>query len=279
MFKKIALVVFLLFFTLVSANAAEDIRFKGTSKSSSGDELVLTGKLFKPQGNGPFPAVILMHGCNGVAQSYISWAEKINSWGYVALVLDSFAPRGHGNICENLNAVKFYTRVQDAYDSKAYLSDLPFVNRKRIGVMGWSHGGNSTLASVSQLNLMSMFSIQGGGSKFPVLSNYLEKTGPFQAAIAFYPWCGGSVDDTVSPLLILIGDKDTWTAAGFCENAMPLEKPKNEIILKVYPNATHAFDIEMPDRVMYTHKMAYDPKATTDATERVRAFLKKYLYD
>jgi dienelactone hydrolase len=279
MVKKIPLLTILLLFTMVSANAAEDIRFKATSKSSAGDELVLTGKLFKPHGDGPFPALVLMHGCNGVSQSYVSWAEKINSWGYVTLVLDSFAPRGHGNICENLAAVTFHTRVQDAYDAKAYLSQDPFVNRQRIGVMGWSHGGGATLASVSQSYLLNMLIVQGGGSKLSSLSNYLDKTGPFQAATAFYPWCAGILNDTVSPLLILAGEKDTWTPAGFCENAMPLEKPKNEIILKVYPNATHAFDMEMPDRVMYTHKMSYNRQATTDATDRVRAFLKKYLQE
>ena len=53
-----------------------------------------------------------------------------------------------------------------------------------------------------------------------------------------------SLADVVSPLLILTGEKDTWTRASFCEDHLPSEKPKNEIILKLIPNATHAFDVE-----------------------------------
>jgi dienelactone hydrolase len=281
MIKKIALMIFLLLFTLVSANAAEDISFKGTSKTSSGSPLTLTGKLLKPQGNGPFPAIIPMPGCSGILPAHYSWAEKISRWGYATLVLDSLTPRGITNICEMLSDVPFDVRVTDAFDAKAYLAGLPVVNRNKIALMGWSHGGCAALGSVSQANLSIMFKTMGGATRggSPQLSNYLKEIGSFQAVIAFYPWCAARLADVESPLLILIGEKDTWTRASHCEVYLPSEKQKHEVILKVYPGATHSFDVEAPDRVQYSHKMAYDPQATADATDRVRVFLKKYLYD
>jgi hypothetical protein len=43
-----------------SAFAVELITFKGTTKVASGDLVTLTGKLTKPQGDGSFPAVVLV---------------------------------------------------------------------------------------------------------------------------------------------------------------------------------------------------------------------------
>jgi dienelactone hydrolase len=56
--------------------------------------VTLTGKLTKPQGDGPFPAVVLMHGCTGIGKHQEDWAARFASWGYVALQVDSLGPRG-----------------------------------------------------------------------------------------------------------------------------------------------------------------------------------------
>jgi dienelactone hydrolase len=276
---KIVLVLFIWLSSLTPSNAAEDISFKGTSKSSSGDTLTLTGKLLKPQGNGPFPAIILMHGCRGMIPAYHSWAEKISSWGYVTLVLDSFTPRGEKNVCERVHAVPFDVRATDAFDAKAYLAGLSFVNRSKVALIGWSHGGCAALSSVSQANLSKMFDELGGATRggSPQLSNYLKESGPFQAVIAFYPWCVAGLDDSESPLLILSGEKDTWTPPILCQLKVPLGKTKHEATLKIYPGATHGFDLDEPDVVRSGHKISYDPKATADATKRVKSFLGKYL--
>jgi dienelactone hydrolase len=277
---KIALVICIWLSSLAPSNAAEDISFKGTSKSSSGDTLTLTGKLLKPQGNGPFPAIILMHTCDVTltAHSY-SWAEKISSWGYVTLVLDSFTPRGEKNICDRVYAIPFDVRATDAFDAKAYLAGLPFVNRSKVALIGWSHGGCAALASASQENLTKMFNELGGATRggAPQLSNYLKESGPFQAVIAFYPWCAASLDDSESPLLILSGEKDTLTSPTVCQLKVPIKKTKHEVTLKIYPWATHSFDLNLPAQVKGGHKLTFDPKATADATKRVESFLGKYL--
>jgi dienelactone hydrolase len=280
MFKKIVLVTFFFLFNMGSSiYAADDISFKGTSKSASGDALTFAGKLYKPQGNGPFPALVLMHGCNGVGQSHTSWAEKSNSWGYVTLILDSFGPRGIKNICGNTREIPENSRSLDALDAKAYLAELPFVDRNRIGIMGFSHGGGATLCAISQSNLKTFYFHYKTGLSSPDLIEPLRRVGPFKAAVAFYPFCADNLGDSESPLLILIGDKDSRAPAGHCKSNMPEGKTKHEVILKIYEGATHEFDVEGPERVVAIYKMRHDPKATADATYRVWEFLKKYLYD
>lgn len=62
-------------------------------------EAALNGRLFMPGGAGPFPAVILLHGCGGPSRLQDDWAERLVGWGYAALALDSFSARGTRTVC------------------------------------------------------------------------------------------------------------------------------------------------------------------------------------
>src|ERR1700748_633816 len=59
----------------------------------------------KPSGNGPFPAVILMHGCGGINQYSLNvltgYADHFNHLGYVTVIVDSFSQRTHVDVCEH----------------------------------------------------------------------------------------------------------------------------------------------------------------------------------
>src|SRR5271170_6690672 len=65
----------------------------------------LSGRLALPAGAGPFPAMIVLHGCDGIVQRDRDWAVRLTGWGYAALVLDSFTPRGVGNICRATGSI------------------------------------------------------------------------------------------------------------------------------------------------------------------------------
>jgi dienelactone hydrolase len=41
------------------------------------------GKFSKPGGRGPFPSVVIMHGCGGPPEHY-EWAKRLHEWGYAA---------------------------------------------------------------------------------------------------------------------------------------------------------------------------------------------------
>lgn len=113
--------------------------------------------LLKPDGAGPFPAVVIMHDCSGLGPRSSGapdrWAKDLLSQGYVVLIPDSFTTRGHaGGVCTNPSPsraeVNPFRRVRDAYAALAYVRTLPYVNGSRVGLMGGSHGGTTTLASM-----------------------------------------------------------------------------------------------------------------------------------
>jgi dienelactone hydrolase len=243
----------------VTTVAADNIvTFKGTDTTKEGAPLTLSGKLTKPQSDGPFPAIIMLHSCDGINKRDTQWVGRLASWGYVVLQVDSLGPRGISgtSVCDDTTLMidMIQKRAQDAYDGKSYLNGLSFVDQKRIAVMGWSHGGMTTLSVIGQ-----------------------KRDDPFRSAIAFYPYCYQLLFNHNAPLLILIGEKDDWTPDYACSTQMRPAQTGPEVILKIYPNATHAFDWEGMDRSYSGHRLLYNPVATSDAIIQVKAFLTKHL--
>ena len=258
--KRIMLLRLMVFLTVILIGCATTttVTFEGS------ESLTLKSTLIKPKGNGPFPAVVLLHGCEGMggagSDSYNRWASRLKGWGYLILQVDSFGPRGDSFICSNDELMKKYVpkRAMDAYDAQSYLAGLRFVDPKRSAVMGWSHGALSTIASVSEM----------AGKKIV----------PFQASIAFYPYCYKTLDDLNAPLLILIGALDDWCPAALCSSNMPKQgKTKHEVILKVYPGAYHNFDWPDMDVIYMGHVLQYNRQAESDAIIQIKEFLEKHL--
>ena len=229
--------------------------------------LPLWGHLNKPAGPGPFSAVVLMHGCSGVRPTHARWASQLTEQGHVTLLLDSFGPRNASSVCKDyLGIVSPNNRALDAHGALAYLQGLPFVDRSRIGVVGWSHGGNSALAAVNSAGIT---------ARLP------ER---FKAAIAFYPYClgGGNFD---LPTLILLGEADEWTPLSRCQEFKARSKDGGATIeLFAYPGAFHAFDVSelhqgrsIEGPYGKTYWIQYNKKAHEDAAERVKSFLAEHL--
>jgi dienelactone hydrolase len=193
-----------------------------------GDDRLPT-TLLKPDGDGPFPAIVLMHDCSGLGPSSSGapgrWAKQLLSQGYVVILPDSFSTRGFANgICTDASKRRFevrpFVRARDARAARAFLRELPYVDKERIGLMGGSHGGFTTLVTLSR---------PGSG---------------FAAAVALYPRCQFSQQLKPDvPLLILIGELDDWTPAKEC---VPLAG--GNVSVKVYPGVHHSFDGPRPKR-------------------------------
>ena len=238
------------------------VSFPSSESNLFDSKLILTARLQKPAGTGKFPAVVLLHGCGGMQPKRDHrWAERLVSWGFATLQVDSFKPRGISSVCTlggKESADMLARRVTDAYDAQQFLASLPFVDNKRIAIMGWSNGGSTTL------NVL-----------------YQKRDDPFHAAIAMYPSCRKSLADLNAPLLILIGEKDDWTPTERCVSMIPSGKSSFEVTLRAYPNAYHAFDsVGKPREVMGSqgsHHLEYNVTAELDSIDRVKNFLKKYL--
>ena len=127
----------------------------GTVTSIATDEpdATLTSWLAKPRGDGPFPAVVLMHGCGGTERTTTHrtvWrglnnhAALLNDYGYVTLIVDSFGPRSITDGCQT--GGKYHSvQVGDAQTAFDHLASLPFVDSERIGFIGLSRGGDTAL--------------------------------------------------------------------------------------------------------------------------------------
>jgi dienelactone hydrolase len=232
--------------------------FTSLDINNSGKQQTLKGKLTKPDGDGPFPAVVLLHGCSGVQDHHYRWAGKLKRWGFVSLIVDSFGPRGKSNICASGgHTIMPYRRAKDAHGAKLYLESLPFIDPNRIAVMGWSHGAMSALEAV-EINEPSSSS--------------------FQVCVAFYPFCK-QLFMVNSPLLVLIGEKDDWTPANLCKYYIKPKENWPEIVLKVYPDAYHSFDETHKIGFYLGHVTGHNQLAAEDSYKMVKAFLEKYLVD
>src|SRR6201982_273652 len=142
-------------------------------------------ELLKPDGPGPFPAVVIMHDCSGLGPRSSGapgrWAKELVGRGYVVLMPDSFTTRGHPDgVCTDgsrgRDDVSPGRRMRDAYAALAHLRALPYVDGAHVGLMGGSHGGSTTLASMVAPEHNS-----------DLLAR--EKRAGFAAAVALYPGC------------------------------------------------------------------------------------------
>ena len=111
----------------------------------------------KPDGPGPFPAVVIAHDCSGLGPrssgAPARWAHELVGRGYVILLPDSFGTRGFPDgVCTDASPgrvnVSPAARARDAYGALAHARTLAEVDGRRVGLMGGSHGGSTTLASM-----------------------------------------------------------------------------------------------------------------------------------
>lgn len=182
--------------------------------------------------------------------------QRLTKWGYVVLEVDSLTPRNEESVCESPFDVPGSSRALDAHGAKNYLLALELVDPAFIGVAGMSHGGWGVLSSIST-ETVSMFE-------------------SFQAAVAFYPGCD-DLKELNAPLLTLSGGKDDWVSASLCKERSSAAKSEHEVVLKIYPEAYHVFDLEGIDEQLLGHIHRYNAEAANDAIMKAQQFLEKYL--
>lgn len=264
---RLPVLLILVFLSTMLAACVSDGNLKGSDKfkniaGNPSEQITLTGKLYKPEGEGSFPAVILLHRCTGIKPYDYSWASRLQSWGYVAFIVDSLSPRRVSEACSHNASPGARDVAMDAHSAKLYLSGLPFVDPEKIAVMGWSMGGMGVLQSID-----------------PIMDDLLppEQRKPFKAAISFYPYCFNWLDNLSAPLLILAAEKDDWTPVDYCENRMPKKKTKHEVKLKIFQDAHHCFDCTGVNGYKNGHTVRYNHKARSESIIQVEQFLAKYL--
>ncbi len=223
--------------------------------------------LSKPEGEGPYPAIILMHGCNGLGASELKGlkqhADYFAKRGYVTLILDSFGPRrlAGGQVCvsfDKLGSARYY-RTFDAFAAYDYLKSQPFVNDS-IYLIGQSNGGSVALQSARK-----------------EWQETVNTSARFSAVVGYYPWCGviSGLNITLNtPTLVLAGEKDDWTPAEECTVA---EKSIQSPLLKVvvYSGAYHSFDLPINLQQYAGHTVGRNGPALIDSRKQILKFFEK----
>lgn len=232
--------------------------------------------IWKPAGDGPFPAIIIVHSCGGLKAQVGYWREQAIKRGYVAFVIDAFTSRGSPS-CRPRAPIPMARGVKDVLDAAAHLKKFAFVDTSRIAAIGFSWGGMATMLAGSP--------------------GYVADAAPGQsglaAAVTLYPACyiapfgdfpGNEFlrQDVSTPTLLLLGGRDTETPAAECETRLPkLKERKAPVESHLFPEATHCWDCRDQHNQRWSPPWAggrqvvyeYDEKITEESAERAFAFL------
>jgi dienelactone hydrolase len=198
---------------------------------------VLHGQLYKPEGAGPFPVVIALHGCGGLGGHseplqvrYRDWAEQLLKDGKAVLFPDSYGSRELGPQChvKERRITARRERVTDILAARQWLMQQPWVAHDRISLLGWANGASALLWAVRP----------------QLLLHHAEPD--FRSAIAFYPDCrlsSGLGWSSRVPTLVLIGAKDDVSSPPACRQMVEGAHGRSALTrIVVYPSAYHDFD-------------------------------------
>ena len=240
--------------------------------------LLVAGELrLPPQAEGQRTgAVLICHGSDGVDGRGAALAEVLNARGLATFEIDMWAARGviRGAAARPASVPQ---TLPDAFAALAFLRRQPEIDPRRIAIAGFSWGGVVALLSATRANVAA-HDPEGEGFKahgafYPVLWSYNRAPGhDFQ-------------DLTGAPILIQAGALDAYDteAAVSAFEAGLTSQNHAQVELVIHPDATHAFDRALPDRVIvdpYAHDgkggevlFRHHPQAAQDARRLLADFL------
>jgi dienelactone hydrolase len=242
-------------------------------------------KMFKPQGSGPFPALVILPTCAGHLQrhAFDVWAKAALQRGYAVLVVDPLTPRGvtaPGENCRPPSKVREWRLRKDAFDAAEHLRKQPFVDPDRVGLLGLSQGAMAALGVSASL----YETPQGQPAFRAIVANYpvcfignLRIPGRGPVNVNFVP------DEKITvPLLVQMGDLDTEGPPQDCISRLQVQKDKGAPVqLAIYKNATHGWDIgsNFTKTAANGHRVAYryNPKVTAESVRLAFDFLDSHV--
>jgi dienelactone hydrolase len=244
----------------------------------------LVGYLFKPTARGRYPAIVMLHGRAGPYSTlkrgayaaktlnarHRLWGEFWARRGYIALLVDSFGPRGypegfpkHSYKDRPASVSEELVRPLDAYGALAYLRGRSDVIADRIGLHGWSNGG---------MTVLSVLASEPPGMKTP------DPVHGFRAALAQYPSCRTQLRQIAykpyAPLLILAAADDHEVSPDLCRQFAERMRARGEAVdIVLYEGAHHAYDD--PGKTKQSHGPNH--LAMLDSQRRAEVFFQEHL--
>jgi carboxymethylenebutenolidase len=212
----------------------------------SGDDTV-KAILSTPEGNGPFPGIIVIHEWFGLNDWVKEQASRLTGEGYVTLAIDLYRGKVATSDDEAHELMRGLAEDRVKRDLAAafeFLSSQPNVKKDRIGAIGWCMGGGIALDLALEEPRLAADVVNYG---------HLV-TDPTE------------VKKIHAPILGLFGARDRGiTPEDVKKFGEEMDKQGKKADITIYPDAGHQF--ENPN-----NKQAYRPKDAEDAWNKTLAF-------
>lgn len=239
-------------------------------------ELASGVELLLPEGDGPHPVAIQLHGCGGKKKLQARWASVARSAGWAVVVVDSYAHRGisqlaaYATVCTGLQ-LWGRERAGDLFAMLEWTRQQPWADTRRIVVAGWSHGAWTTLDAMS----MQPGAMMAKAARMADIPD--EPFAGMVGAFLLYPWQGvGAMAPRAGlridvPVRAIVGTKDSVVGGkGVIRTLEQMKTPAQAIEVHSFEGATHAFDeLEAQD-----WRNKYDPVLTEKAHGLYADFLR-----
>lgn len=197
----------------------------------------ISGVFTRPAGvTGDVPAMVIMHSSGGINNSTWDWSKYFLDMGIATFVVDSFKPRGIVDTASDQSQLNNGASTADALNALKVVATQSGIDPNRIGVIGFSRGGQASFTSTYS-------NIQKA-----VLG---QNSAKFALSVVFY---GGYImsGTTTTPILYLMGDSDDYQSVEATTAFIAdLKSRGDDVTFKVYPDATHGFDVEHAKASIY----------------------------
>lgn len=216
----------------------------------------------RPEGDGPFPVVIMMHGCGGPRPFLDEMRDVAVRAGAAVINVDSYRPRRISRVAA-LATVCTGARLQgreragDLYAALAWARQQSWADHARIGAIGWSHGG---------WTIMDALALRSGAEmrRATRLEDLPEEPlAGLSATLIVYPYTGigslaGRRDWRLAPrstAIVAQHDYIVGQTRGTLERQR-LRSPSLDVVF--FEGATHAFE----DPLASDPRVRFNPAAT-----------------
>lgn len=134
------------------------------------DGMIIPAYVTRPQGEGPFPLIVLPHGGPAVPEvvNYDEWGQLLANAGYMVIQPGYRQTVGWGK--EHFDAAlnqHGYTMQDDKDDGALYLVEQGLVDPDRIAMFGWSYGGYAALVAAAREDNIYQCAIAGAAVSRP----------------------------------------------------------------------------------------------------------------
>ncbi len=242
------------------------------------EAVAASAQILRPEGQGPFPLVVQMHGCGGIGPNQMIWAQIGRAAGCAMLILDSYAFRSIGrvqaiaSVCTGLR-LHGAERAGDLFAALAFARAQPWVDPQRLCAIGWSHGGWSILDALAMQPAQ-----HGPATRLADLPDApLEG---LAGAFVLYPYLGRvavaarqALQHAVPVEAIVCGRDHTVGARVPLAALGRLRSAGANLETHFFADCTHDFD--EPKR--HAPGMRYDGAAAAQAQNLFQAFLRRHI--